>query len=110
MMEWLKIVLSNVTTVVTIVVLVANLVKYVQKAIREKNWGEVLSMVMRYMDKAEQKFSNGADRKEWVLSMMETSANTINFDVDMDKISQLIDDLCSMSKRVNATETREAGE
>lgn len=100
-MEWLRIILSNVTTIVTIIVLVVKLVEYVQKTIKGENWGEVLSMVMGYMDKAEEKFDNGADRKEWVLSMMEVSADTINFDVDMGKISKLIDDLCEMSKNVN---------
>lgn len=110
-MEWLKFILSNVTTIMTIVILVVKLIEYVQKAIKGENWGEVLGIVMGYMDKAEKKFDNGADRKEWVLSMMEVSADTINFDIDMDKISQLIDDLCNMSKKVNAhAEVGEAGE
>ena len=108
-MEWLKIILSNATTIATIIILVAKLVEYAQKVIKGKNWGEVLSVLMKYMDKAEKKFDNGADRKEWVLSMMEVSANTINFDVDMGKIGQLIDDLCSMSKKVNAP-SEEVGE
>lgn len=100
-MEWLKIILPNVTTIATIIILVVKLVEYIRKAIRSENWSEVLNILMGYMDKAEQKFDNGADRKEWVLSMMEVSANTINFDIDIDKISKLIDALCKMSKRVN---------
>lgn len=108
-MEWLKIILSNVTTIMTIIILVVKLVEYAQKAIKGENWGQVLDMVMGYMDKAEQKFDNGADRKEWVLSMMEVSADTINFDIDLGKISKLIDDLCKMSKKVNVPDEEEGG-
>ena len=78
------------------------LVKYVQKAIREKNWSKVLDMVMNLMQTAETKFETGAERKEWVLAMVKASADTIDYDIDMDAISDLIDSLCNMSKVVNA--------
>lgn len=68
-------------------------------------------MVMKYMETAEEKFDNGADRKEWVLAMVKASSETVNYDIDMERISKLIDDLCKMSKKVNApAETGEAGE
>ena len=67
---------------------------YVQKAIKEKNWGEVLKLVMGYMEAAEEKFETGAEKKEWVLAMVKASADTVNYDIDMDVISKLIDDLC----------------
>lgn len=66
-------------------------------------------MVMKYMATAEEKFDNGADRKEWVLAMMKASADTVNYDIDMDVIDKLIDDLCEMSKAVNAP-VEKAGE
>lgn len=75
---------------------------YVQKAIREKNWSKVLDMVMNLMQTAETKFETGAERKEWVLAMVKASADTIDYDIDMDAISDLIDSLCNMSKVVNA--------
>lgn len=110
-MEILKLIISNMATIATIIVLVVKLVEYIQKALKEKNWSVMLKMVMKYMAEAEDKFDNGANRKEWVLSMAKASAETINYDVDMDAISRLIDSLCSMSKKVNApTETGEAGE
>ena len=56
------------------------------------------------MKEAEVKFDNGADRKEWVLAMIKVSSETINFDVNYDEVSTLIDELCSMSKVVNAPE------
>lgn len=36
-------------------------------------------------------------------SEVKASADTVNYDLDMDKISDLIDSLCDMSKIVNGT-------
>lgn len=63
-----------------------------------------LNLVMKYMETAEDKFDNGADRKEWVMAMVKSSADTINYNIDMDAVDALIDSLCSMSKVVNAPE------
>ncbi len=106
-MEWLKLVVSVLAGLATAIPLVIKLVEYVQKAVREKNWNKMLNMVMDLMKTAEGKFDTGADRKEWVMAMVKASADTINYDVDMDAIGQLIDSLCDMSKVVNG---REAGE
>lgn len=106
-MEWVKLLLSVLTGLLTAIPLVCKLVEYVEKAVKEKNWEKVLSMVMGYMSTAEDMFATGADRKAWVLGMVESSANTVNYDIDMDVISGLIDDLCLMSKRVNAPEKDE---
>ena len=34
------------------------------------------------MEIVEKKFNEGADRKEWVLAMIESSADIINYDID----------------------------
>lgn len=101
-MEWVKILVSALAGLAAAIPLVVELVKYVQKAIREKNWSKVLDMVMNLMQTAETKFETGAERKEWVLAMVKASADTIDYDIDMDAISDLIDSLCNMSKVVNA--------
>lgn len=105
-MEWLQLVVSVLAGLATAIPLAIKLVEYVQKAVREKNWNKMLDMVMELMKTAEAKFDSGADRKEWVMAMVKASADTINYDVDMDAIGQLIDSLCDMSKVVNG---REAG-
>lgn len=110
-MEWLQLIVSVLAGLATAIPLAIKLVEYVQKAVKEKNWGKILEMVMKYMATAEEKFDNGADRKEWVLAMVKASADTVDYDIDMEVISKLIDDLCNMSKKVNApAETGEAGE
>ena len=100
-MDWFEYVLSLLPGIFAIVALIFNLIKYVKSAIKEKNWGEVLKLVMKYMEVAEGKFESGADKKEWVLAMVKASSDTINYDIDMEVISGLIDDLCDMSNVVN---------
>ena len=101
-MEWVEIVTSILAGLATAIPLVIQLVKYVQKATKEKNWNKMLELVMNLMATAEEKFDNGADRKEWVMAMVKSSADTINYDIDMEAIGALIDSLCDMSKVVNA--------
>lgn len=107
--EWMHLIVSILAGLATAIPLAIKLVEYVQKAVKEKSWGKVLDMVMKYMATAEEKFDNGADRKEWVLAMVKASSETVNYDIDMEVISKLIDDLCKMSKTVNAP-TEKAGE
>lgn len=62
----------------------------------------MLDMVMRYMEKAEAMFVDGADKKAWVLGMIEESACTVNYEIDMNVVSEMIDKICTTSKIVNA--------
>ena len=100
--SYINYIVAILTGLATAIPLVINLIKYVQKAAKEKNWNQVVKLVMNLMEEAETKFDNGADKKQYVLSMIKASADTINYDIDMDAISDLIDSLCSMSKVVNA--------
>ena len=100
-MEYLDVILSIVAGLAAAIPLVIKLVQYVQKAIKEKNWGQLLDLVMSLMEEAEEKFADGATRKEWVMAMVATSAESINYDVDIAAISELIDSLCDLSKVVN---------
>lgn len=101
-MEWYEILISVLSGLAVTIPLVIKLVEYVQKAIKEKNWGALLQLVMNLMAEAEAKFENGAEKKEYVLAAIQASAKTINYDIDLEAVSELIDSLCTMSKRVNA--------
>lgn len=102
-MEWYEILISVLSGLVAVIPLVVKLVEYVQKATREKNWNDLLDLVMKLMEQAEGKFDNGTDRREWVLMMVKASADTINYDVDLNAVSAMIDSLCAMTKVVNAS-------
>ena len=101
--EWVRLIVSILSGLAAAIPLVFQLVKYVQRAIKEKNWPQVVNLVMSYMERAEVMFEKGADRKEWVLAMVKASADTIKYEIDMDEISTLIDSLCDMSKVVNSS-------
>lgn len=102
-MDW-NVLISIFSGLATAIPLIIALVKYVQKAIKEKNWFTVLNLVIKYMEEAEKQYESGAEKKQYVLAMIKASANEINYDIDMEAVSKLIDDLCSMSKKVNAPE------
>lgn len=97
-MELIITVLSGLTVCIPLVV---KLVEYVQKATKEKNWNNLLELVIELMETAETQFDNGADRKTWVLETVKTSAEFINYDIDINVVSKLIDSLCDMTKVVN---------
>lgn len=101
-MEWLELVVAILAGLATCIPLVIKLVQYVQKAVKEKNWAALLELVMSYMEEAEAKFQDGATRKEWVMAMIRNSAEQVNYDIDMNVVSELIDRLCDMSNIVNA--------
>ena len=101
-MEWHEIFIEILKGIIIVVPLVISLVKYIKQAIQEKNWQQLVKLVMNLMAEAESKFDNGADRKEWVLSMIQASADTINYPIDVEQVGALIDSLCEMSKVVNA--------
>lgn len=109
-MEWTKLILSNLTGITAIIALVISLVKYVRETVKERNWPQVVKMVSDYMVAAEEKFDNGADRKQWVMAMVQISAETVKYNINMAEIGQLIDDLCKMSKVVNGDGAEEGVE
>ena len=81
--------------------LVVKLVEYVKKAAQEKNWAGLLGLVMKLISQAEQKFTDGATRKEWVMAMVQTSAEYISYPLDTQALSDMIDELVKLTNKVN---------
>jgi len=106
-MDWVNVVVSILSGLAVAIPLVIELVKYVQKAIKEKNWADLLGLITNLMQEAESKFSDGTERREWCLMMVKASADTINYDIDLVQVGNLIDSLCAMSKIVNAPKEEE---
>jgi len=102
MEEIIKYVLAILSGVITAIPLIIKLVQYTQTAIKERNWRQVLDLVTSLMAQAELKFTTGDERKEWVLMMVKASADTIEYDIDLNVISEMIDSLCAMTHIVNA--------
>ena len=106
-MEWLEIIVSILSGLAVTIPLVIKLVEWIQKAVKEQNWNQLITLVMNLMTEAEERFDNGSDRKTWVIEMVSASAKTINYDVDIEQVGLLIDSLCEMSNKVNASKDEE---
>ena len=108
-MNWVQLITAILAGLATAIPLVVKLVNVVQAAVKEKNWNQLLKMMMDYMTQAEKNISSGAERKEWVISMVKASAATINYDLtpeDEAKLADLIDAICDASKIINNNEEK----
>lgn len=102
--NWVQIVVSILSGCAVCLPLVVKLVQYVSTAVKEKNWNNIVKMTIEYMTTAETKFTDGATRKEWVMAMIRASAKSANYDLDdveLQKISDMIDSICAASKTIN---------
>lgn len=102
----ISLIVALFTGLATCIPLAIKLVQYVQKATQEKNWAALLGLVVSLMEEAETKFNDGATRKEWVMAMVQTSAEYINYPIDTEALSELIDGLCDMTKAINYKEIK----
>lgn len=103
-MDWINIVVSILAGLATAIPLVVKLIEYVTISIKGQKWNDLVKLVMSYMSEAERRFTDGATKKEWVLSMIKSSADSIDYVLDdaaFAKISDLIDAICETAKIVN---------
>lgn len=109
-MSWTEYIPSILIGLATCIPLVIKLIQYVKQAVQEKNWTQMLDLLMDLMEEAERKFETGADKKEWVMAMMKAAADSINYPIDLDALSDLIDSLCNLTNNVNPPEGQEVAE
>lgn len=99
--EFMNVIVSVLSGLAVCIPLVIQLTKYIKALVQEKNWNTLLKFVIELMEDAEEMFDDGASRKEWVLHMITSSSTYINYNIDIEVVSKMIDDLCSMTKVVN---------
>lgn len=100
-MNILQLILSIISGIVACIPLAIKLVQYVQAAAKEKNWQKLLALVMAEMQTAEEGFTQGASKKEYVMKSVESLASTIDYPINTNELSSLIDALCELTKNVN---------
>ena len=108
---WIQIAISILSGIAVAIPLIIKLVNVVKDATKSKNWNLLIKMTMDYMTEAEKNIASGAERKEWVMSMVIASAANINYpmtDDDVKKIEDLIDAICDASKILNNSEQKAA--
>ena len=113
MPELVKLIVSILSGLAVVIPLVAKLVTITTSYVKEKNWNQIIVMVTEYMATAETMFKFGSEKKAWVLEMLKTSAKVSNFDLtdeNLLKISELIDQMCTLSKQINKESKEEVSE
>ena len=100
-MDILELLIEILGGLAVIIPLVVKLVEYVKKSALEKNWNNLIRLLLNLIATAEEKFDNGADRKQWVIAMVQASANTINYPISERELGDLIDNLVALTKKVN---------
>lgn len=112
-MSWVEIVVSILSGLAVCIPLVVQLVNVVRASVKEKNWSQIVTIVLDLMKQAETLFAEGAARKAWVMAGVESAAKSINYNYDevaKQKVSDMIDAICATAKIVNTKETdHEAG-
>lgn len=100
-MDILNLIIEVLAGLAIVIPLVIELIKYVKKSALEKNWNNLIRLLIDLMATAEEKFDNGADRKQWVIAMVQASANSINYPITEKELGDLIDNLVKLTKKVN---------
>lgn len=100
-MDILSLVLSIVAGVGACIPLAIQLVKYIKAAIVAKNFGNIMKIALDLMPEAEEKFSTGEERKAYVMDNIKSLSATLEYEVDLNAISEMIDAICQVSKKVN---------
>ena len=106
-MSWVEIVVSILSGLAVCIPLVVQLVNVVRASVKEKNWSQIVAIVLDLMKEAETLFSDGATKKAYVMASVESAAKSINYnydDVAKQKVSDMIDAICATAKVVNAEE------
>ena len=107
-MSWVEIVVSILSGLAVCIPLVVQLVNVVRASVKEKNWSQIVAIVLDLMKQAETLFAEGAARKAWVMAGVESAAKSINYNYDevaKQKVSDMIDAICATAKIVNTKET-----
>lgn len=114
MQNWIEIIVSVLSGIAVVIPVVAKLVEYIVKYIKGQRWDDLINIVISYMIDAELLFDEGSSRKDWVMQMVKTSSEIAELgEIDMDKVSKLIDALCKTAKHINVISnngTMNAGE
>lgn len=99
---WIELIIAVLSGLTVCIPLVVQLVKYVKAAYQEKNWSKVMQLVLNLMTEAEKNYATGAERKEYVMDSIESIKDVLDYEVDMNAISQMIDSIVAASKTINA--------
>jgi hypothetical protein len=100
-MEFLELIISILSGIAACIPLVIKLIAYVKAFTKEKNWGKLIVIVSGFMAEAETLYPDGASKREYVINSIMAISKTIDYPVDKEMLGELIDNLTTLSKKVN---------
>lgn len=103
-MEWvdiLKLIVAIVSGIAACIPLVIQLVKYIKEAAKSKNWTPLMQLVLKLMAEAEKNQATGAERKKYVIDTIKAMESTLNYDIDENVVSEMIDSIVEATKKIN---------
>ena len=103
---WIELIISIITGLVVCIPLIIKLVQFIQKAIKEKNWAPMMQLILKLMTEAEENYSTGAEKKQYVLDSIKALEGTLNYDVDIEAVSAMIDSVILATKKINVNKTK----
>ena len=101
---WINIIINVLSSLVIIIPLGVKLYRTIKDLVKEQNWPILMGYAIKYMSMAEKNISGGAEKKQWVLDSLKTTAQNIGYnltDSDLAKIGAMIDSICDASKVIN---------
>ena len=104
-MSILEILISILSGIAVCIPILSAFANAITECVQQKNWSAIVSFVLDYMAQAENLFEKGADKKTWVMEMLEEVVIQLNYPYDDDarnKVSAMIDDICDASRIINS--------
>ena len=100
-MEIMELVIAVLAGLATCIPLVIALIKQIEASIKEKNFSSVMKMVLELMAEAEENYESGAERNEYVMDAIHNISDTLSYEVDFEKVSDMIDSIIVATKKIN---------
>ena len=107
METWINLIIAILSGLATAIPLVIQLIKYIKQAIKSKNWSALMTLVLQLMTEAEKDYSTGTERKKYVIDTIKAMEGTLNYDIDENVISDMIDTIVTASKTLNSEKKNE---
>lgn len=98
---WIELIIAVLTGLATCIPLVIKLIQVIKDSVKAKNWAPLMQLMLRLMAEAEENYSTGEEKKEYVINSIEAIKGTLNYDVDMDAVSAMIDAIIIATKKIN---------
>ena len=98
---WVQIIVPIITGLAACIPLVIKLIDFSKKNAKAQNWTALMQLVLKLMAEAEVNYKEGAAKKEYVLDSIRAIESTLNYDVDIDKVSAMIDSIVTATKKIN---------